>query len=251
METWLGFTVHWFPVAAVAVLAAIFVRRRLWRRLPFFFLYLIFALLAVAVRLLGLRIGLKAYFYSYWITDLASSVVVFLPMYEVLLRRSFPSFQKNRFYRNVFPAFAALTVVLAVLTAVQAPDKNAAFKMASRAFDFMRTAILVFFIALMAFMGRQWPRYDLGITLGFGIQAAVALTNSAVQARMHYRPTALDFVELFAYNLSCLIWLITFWKPEKLAQLVPAEQLDPQVLHQARGWEEQLKGWLAPRKGKR
>jgi hypothetical protein len=250
IENWLWVTVRWFPVVAVAVLGIIFARRRLWHRLPFFFLYVACALLFVAVQLVSFRVGRKAYFYGYWITDLASSVVVLLPMYEVFLRRLFPGFQRNRFYRSAFPVFAGLIFVLAVLTALQSPDKGSAFQMASRAFDFMRTAILVFFIGLMALMGRQWTRYDLGVTLGFGIQAAVALANSAVKARMHYRPTVLDFVELFAYNLSCLIWLVTFWKPERPSQIVPAEQLDPAMLHQARGWEQQLKTWLTPRKDK-
>jgi hypothetical protein len=251
VETWLSFAVRWFPIAAVAVLVAIFAWRRLWRGLPFFFLYLAFALLVVAARIVAFHVGRKAYFYTYWISDLASSIVVFLPMYEIFLKRLFAGFQKNRFYRSIFPLFAALTLILTVFTALQAPDKGAAFRMASRGFDFARTAILVFFIGLMAFMGRRWTRYDLGITLGFAIQAAVALVNSAVRVHTHYKPTIMDTVEIVSYNLSCIIWLITFWKPEKPSQLRPAEQLDPEMLQQARGWEEQLKGWITPRKSKR
>jgi hypothetical protein len=196
------------------------------------------------------RVGRSAYFYAYWITDLVVSFVVFFPLYEIFLRRLFPGFQKNRFYRNAFPLFAVLVLVLTILTALQAPDKRAAFQMASRGFDFARTVTLVFFIGLMAFMGRQWPRYDLGIALGFGVQAAVALANSAVRTAMHYKPTVLGTVELVAYNVTCFIWLVTFWKPEKPSVPVTAEPLDPGMLHQARGWEEQLKSWLAPRKDK-
>ncbi|HKF22840.1 MAG TPA: hypothetical protein VKE93_14815 [Candidatus Angelobacter sp.] len=249
-ETWLSLTVRWFPVIAVVVLAAIFVWRQLWRQLPFFFLYLIAALLVVATKIAAFHIGHTTYFYTYWIADLVGSVVVFLAMYEVFLRRLFTGFQKNRFYRNIFPLFAALTLVLTVLTALQAPDKRAAFQMASRGFDFTRTAVLVFFIGLMAFMGRHWPKYDLGITLGFGIQAAVALADSAVRTLTHYTPTVLGTVEFAAYNVTCVIWLITFWKPERKS-LQSAEQLDPAMLEQARSWEEQLKDWIAPRRGRR
>src|SRR5215467_13829397 len=215
IETWLWLSLRWFPVAAVALLAAIFAWRRLWRRLPLFFFYLVFALLVVGFDLVSSHISHKAYLYSYWITEFAGDVVVLLPMYEIFLRRLFPSFQKNRLYRNIFPVFAALIVILTVFTALQAPDKGAALRMASRAFDFMRTAILVFFIGLMALMGRRWTRYDLGIALGFGIQAAVALANAAIRAQMHYKPTFMDSLEVISYNITCLIWLATFWKPER------------------------------------
>jgi hypothetical protein len=250
-RTWAWFLVVWLPVGAVSMVAAIFLWRRLWRDLPFFFLYLAFGLLVGIVRYLSSPFGEWSVFYTYWISDLVASLVVFLAMYEVFLRRLFARSNKNRFYNRFFPLVAVVVLILAVLTAAQAPDKGAAFSMASRAFDFIRTAVLVFFIGLMLLMGREWTRYDLGITLGFAIQAAVALANSAVRARMHYVPTIMDTVEIVAYDLSCLIWLITFWKPEKRTKFITPEQLDPEMLHQARSWETQLKDWLTPGKSKR
>jgi hypothetical protein len=251
LQTWLWFCFRWFPILAVSLLALMFLWRRLWRELPFFFLYVASALLVGLVRYGGFLLGRRANFYTYWISDLAMSVIAFLPMYEVFLRRLFEGFHKNRFYRNIFPLVATTALLLAVLTAWQAQDKGAAFQMASRGFDFMRTFVLVFFIGLMLFMGRNWSRNELGITLGFAIQAAVALVTAAARARAHYQPTLFDVAERIAYDFSCLIWLVTFWKPEKRTQFVSAEQLDPEMLHQARSWETQLKGWLIPGKNKR
>jgi hypothetical protein len=250
-RTWAWFLVVWLPVGELSMVAAIFFWRRLWRDLPFFFLYLAFALLVGVVRYLSSPFGEWPVFYTYWISDLIASLVVFLAMYEVFLRRLFAKSNKNPFYKRFFPLVAVVILVLAVLTAVQAPDKGAAFSMASRAFDFIRTAVLVFFMGLMVLMGRGWSRYDLGITLGFAIQAAVALANAAVRASTHYQATALNSAEIVAYDLSCLIWLITFWKPEKRTQFITPEQLDPEMLQQARSWETQLKAWLAPGKSKR
>lgn len=251
IQTWLLLAVRWFPVIAISVLTALFVWRRLWRGLAFFFVYLVCTLLSVAAQYIGFRLGQWPFFYAYWISDLVSAIVAFLPMYEVFLRRLFSGFHKTRLYRSMFPMVAVAILVLAVLTALHAHDKGAAFQTASRAFDFTRTAVLAFFIGLMLLMGRDWTRYDLGITLGFAIQAAVALANSAVRAGLHYTPPLLGTIDVIAYNLSCLIWLITFWKPEKRTQLLPAEQLDPEMLHQARSWETQLKDWLIPGKNKR
>lgn len=245
------FAVRWFPVAAVAVLVCVFLWRRLWRDLPFFFLYLASALLVAALRYVSFKIGGRQFFYLYWISDLAASLLTFLPMYEVFFKRMFPRSHKTLFYRAIFPLVAVVILVLTVLTALQAQDRRAAFQIASRAFDFMRTSILVFFIALIVLMGRAWTRYDLGITLGFAIQASVALANAAVKARMHYLPSFLDTAELVAYNVSCVIWLVTFSRPEKAIHGAHPDQLTYATLDQARGWERMLKTWLTPGKGKR
>jgi hypothetical protein len=97
-------------------------------------------------------------------------------------------------------------------------------------------------------MGREWPRYDFGIALGFGVQAAVALADTAVRSRLHYRPAILDNFEFVAYNISCLIWLITFWKPERPLTQTLADQITPETLHEAKKWEEILKGFITPGK---
>lgn len=238
----------WYPLLAVLLLAAIFVWRRLFRELPFFFFYLVSALLITAMRFGMMHLGRRAYFYTYWISDLAGSLIVFLAIYEVFLRRLFHGFHKIHFYRKLFAMVAVGVLLLTVLTALQANDKGAAFQMASRAFDFMRTAVLVFFIGLMTFMGREWTRYDLGIALGFGIQASAALATAAVRTQMHYKPTFMDTVQAIAYNVSCLIWLLAFWKQENREEVPPKDELGPQLLREARGWETILKSWLKPGK---
>jgi hypothetical protein len=218
--------------------------RRVYRELPFFFFYIVSALCIGIARYVGFHIGHDVYFYVYWVSELAGAVFVSLALYEVFLRRLFPSFQKVRFYRNLFPLAAAVILLLTLVTASGAPDRHAAFLTASRGADFVRTAILVFFVALMALMGREWPRYDFGIALGFGIQAAVALADTAVRSRLHYRPPILDTVEFVGYNLSCLIWVITFWKREKpLAQ--PPTNLGLGTLGEAKKWEDSLKEFIS------
>ena len=176
-----------------------------------------------------------------------ASLLAFFPMYEVFLRRLFPKFYKTRFYRQIFPLAALFILVVAVFVAFQAKDRHAAFLMASKAFDFMRTAVLTFFIGLMLLMGRLWTRYDLGITLGFAIQASVALANAAVQLQIHRQPAVLGTAEIIAYAISCVIWLITFSKPEQRTHLGP-DQLDSGTLRQARTWESMLKAWLTSKR---
>lgn len=222
--------------------------RRAYRELPFFFLFVISSLLLGVLRYVALYAWRHNedfhiyYFYVYWITELAAAVPVALALYEIFLRRLFPSFQKVRFYRNLFPLAAVTIFLLTVITALQSSDKHAALVTASHGADFVRTAILVFFVALMAFMGRQWNRYDFGIALGFGLQAAVALADTAVGFKFHNLPALLNNIDIIVYDITCLIWLITFWKPEKALVTDTADKrIAEDALRQAREWKEALK----------
>jgi hypothetical protein len=238
----------WFPVVILTLLSGVFLLRRIWADLPFFFLYIISAPIIGILRSMVYPLSRGAYFYVYWISELELAVVFSLALYEVFIRRLFPRFHKVRFYRGLFPAVAAAILLLTIVAVFQSSDRKAAFQVASRAFDFVRTAFLVFFMFLMLMMGRQWGRYDLGITLGFGIQAAAALANAAVRSRLGHRSSFFDSVEIVTFEIACVIWLLTFLKPERPDHLQPAGELDASVLPQARKWELVLKDWLTPGK---
>ena len=248
LTKWVAF-LQLFPILATVALTGIFVWRRLYRELPFFFLYLVAALLIAATRYIGVvYFKDSVFFYIYWISDLAGTPLVFLAIYEVFLKRLFPRFLKTRFYRSLFPVVGAAILLLTILTAIQATDQRAAFQSASQAFDFARTTILGFCVVLFLFMGRRWTKYNFAIVMGFGIQAAVAMINAAVRARLHRQPPIMGLVALIAYDAACLIWLVGFWRPEKPVRVVSTDQITPQTVQQAREWEDSLKDWLRPGK---
>ncbi|HEX7288807.1 MAG TPA: hypothetical protein VF532_21670 [Candidatus Angelobacter sp.] len=223
-------------------------KRRTYRELPFFFLYTVSASLIGGLRFLAFYLGRTPYFYTYWISELAGTILVFLALYELFLRRLFPGFHKSGFYRNLFPLAAVVFLLLTVLAALFAHDKQSVFVSASRQFDFLRTAVLVFFTALMLLMGRNWNRYELGIAAGFAVQAAAALANAAIRIRSRQQSHAMDTLEVVAYELSCFIWLITFLRPSGRIELQLDESGQEERLREARSWETALKQWLRPRK---
>lgn len=228
---------------ALVLVGGIMYARRAYRELPFFFLYVISAPFIGIIRYAAFHLGRGLYFYVYWISELTGAVFVSLALYEIFLRRLFPGFQKVRFYRHLFPLVAGAILLVTVVTASEASDKHAAFLTASHGADFIRTAILVFFVALMALMGRAWRRYDFGIALGFGVQAAAAITDTAFRSRLSGNPNALNTIDFIAYNISCLIWLITFLKREKTPPVL-IDHLSPETLDQAKKWEDTLKDFL-------
>jgi len=239
----------WFAVVVLSLLSAVFLWRQIWRDLPLFFLYIISAPIIGILRFTVYPLSRGAYFYVYWVSELAGAVFCSLALYEVFIRRVFPRFHKVRFYRGLFPAAAAAILLLTIVAVLLSPDRKSSFEAASSAFDFVRTAFLVFVMVLMLLMGRQWGRYDLGITLGFGIQAAAALANAAVRTRLGgHRSAIFDTAEFVTFEIACVIWLITFLKPETPDRLQPAGPLDASVLPQARKWESVVKEWLTPGK---
>jgi hypothetical protein len=241
----------WFPVLALVVVGGLMYWRRVHRELPLFFIY---ALSAPVIGVLRPSVFYTAphnvYFYVYWISELAAAVFVSLALYEVFLRRLFPSFQKVRFYRNLFPIAACVILLVTVIVAAKSADPKATFMSASRGADFIRTAVLVFFVALMVFMGREWRRYDFGIAFGFGIQAAATLADIALRSGLHSQPAVLDMVQFIAYNISCMIWLITFLKPESPQLQAAPGAFSSETLDEARKWEGKLKELLVRDKRK-
>jgi hypothetical protein len=250
---WLWDGIVWLSLPLLGVLGGVFVWRRLYRELPFFFLYVLSGLLIGVVRLITYRLGSsQAYFYVYWYSEFAGTMAPMLAIYEVFLRRLFPAFHKVRLYRFLFPAAAFVIAFLAFLSAAHAAtDLRAAFDSTSRALDFLRSAVVGFFAALTLLMGRRFAGSDFWIAAGFGIQAAVALANAAIRTRFPSTAAAFDVAEIVTYDLVCLTWLVTFWRSDTEREPPASTHLDPAMLHEARSWETMLKDWLTPGKNKR
>jgi hypothetical protein len=242
----------WFSLPVLGLLAACAAKRKLYREFPFFFAYVLAACLVGVVRFVVYKeCSAQLYFYVFWCSDFVLLVATFLALYETFLRRIFPVFFNVRLYRFLFPAAGSVIAFLAFLTALHSPNKHAAFLITSRVFDFLRSAVIGFFVFLVLLMGREFSGYEFSIACGFGLQAAAALVNSAVKTRANYKPTILDRFETVAYDIACLIWLVSFSKRPKPVVTLPVDQLDSEMLHQARTWETLLKDWLTLGKTKR
>ena len=216
---WIWDFLAWLSLPLLVLLVGVMVWRKHYKNFPFFFFYVLTTCLIGAIRFIAYKgFSTKTYFYVYWGSEFVTVVVAFSALYETFLRRIFPGFYKVRFYRYLFPGAAFLIAALAFLTAINAPDKRAAFFITSRILDFLRSAIIGFFVVLILFMGRLFTGQEFSIASGFGIQAAISLVNAAIRTLNRYKPTALDRFEPIAFDLACLIWLWSFSRPLNLSQ---------------------------------
>ncbi|HEY6252707.1 MAG TPA: hypothetical protein VI685_22350 [Candidatus Angelobacter sp.] len=238
--------VYWLSTPALAALGAIFLLRRLFQSFRLFFAYVLIAFLSDVSRLVAYPRSFRVYAYTYWISQLVNTVFAILAISELFLKRLFPQFQKIGFYRSLFSIMAVLLVGLATLTAFHSIPTGILVKIL-HVLDFLRVATLFFFVGLMVFMGRRWGRYEFGIALGFSVDAAAFLTAFAINTRPGLLRNFAANLPVFAYDIACLIWLITFLKPEKSSP-VPTGPLSPEVIEEAQRWEKAArKSWTGKR----
>jgi hypothetical protein len=241
---WIWDVVAWISLPLLVLLAGVMVWRRLQREFPFFFAYVTVTALVGVVRFIAYKgYSAKVYFYVFWSSDFVILLVTFLSIYEIFLKRIFPGFIRVRFYRYLFPVVAVIISLFAFMMALHAPDQRAAFLTTSRIFDFLRSAVIGFFVCLILFMGRAFVGYEFSITAGFGIQAAIALAHAAVRLRQSSRSVAMERLELIAFDIACLIWLLSF-SIGKSAVPNHGQDRDLTTLQEARKWEESLKDFI-------
>lgn len=243
--SWIWDFLAWLSLPLVILLAGVIAWRRLQRKFPFFFGYVLIAFSAGVVRFVVYKLcSSRVYFYVFWVSDVVGVLAALLAIYETFLRRIFPSFAAVRFYRYLFPAAAVVIAVLGLLSALHSPNTGAAYYITSRVLDFIRSAVIGFFVAVILLMGRQFIGYEFSIAAGFGIQAAVALANAALRMQMH-KTTPLDRFEPVAFDAACFIWLWAFFNKKNVPKAQStAVQLEPEMLHQAKKWEDVLKDFL-------
>jgi len=246
-QGWFQFLIDWVGLPSLALLAVILIYRRWYREFPFFCLYVIGAEFVGITRLFFFGESTRVYSRVYWISDTALAAFAFLATYELFFRRLFPGFYKTRFYRLLFPAAAILVTVLVSCSSLMGGHLFA-LALTTRIFVFLRAAILVFFVALMIMMGRQWTKQEFAIAFGFGLDVSTSSILLGILSYKSSRNEILSRIAVIAYDLACLIWLYCFWSAPKSQATFPTSSLPSEALHEAKKWEKTLKDYIAPGK---
>ena len=234
----------WVSLPTLAVLAGIFLWRRLYKEFPLFFSYIIVISFVTIIRLVAYSmVTQESYSYLYWISSIVGSALAIMAVIEVFLRRLFAGFVRVRLYRILFPAVALIITLCAIFTALFSPDKWAVFGVTDRVVTFVRVAFLGFFVALMLLMGRHWTKYELAISFGFSIHAAASFFTSAMWVHPRYRNSVVNDLPRIAWDIACFIWLLSFGKAEKPVDVVSTTPLT-ETLSEAKKLEKTLKDWL-------
>src|ERR1041384_7333124 len=205
----------WATLPMLVVLLGLMFWRHSVRSFPWFFTYVLYAVLAAIARFI-LRHN-EIYPYVYWYSDVGYAVIGIAVMYEVFRIVS----QKliARFWANtIFSVIVIGTLILTYLR-TRAVDTHlnptmtwfVGIEMGARIIEVAMFLLLLIFVAVL---GLRWRAHQFGISAGFGIYAAVSLLASTKYYEIGSKLVlAWALMSVVSYTVIVLIWLWYFSTP--------------------------------------
>ena len=218
------------PVLAI-LLTAILIRRKLHREFPFFFIYVVFAILADILRL-SVSSDYQTYFKVFWATAALYDVLALLALHEVFHEVFLPFYTLWWWFRLLFPGTVGIAALVQIRRAIlnppiQAPPLVAAILSIGRVINWVEAALFGLFFALVLLLGVRWRSYPFGIVEGFGLSALGALIAYGLRSEFGTKyNTLVKYAPPVAYIVGVLVWLDTFLR-----------QPDPELVH---AWRDKI-----------
>src|SRR5438045_4149685 len=200
------------PIVEVGI-AALMVRRGLLRQFKFFFVYILAQLVTFAVLFPAyVWRSYNAAFSLYWCLNAVSVTCGFLVIHEVFVD-VFKFFHTLRDLGTVLFKWAGLVMLLvAGVVSVSTNSSGVAPWMqaivtSQRCVRIIQVGMVLFLLFFAHYLGVSRRQHSFGIALGFGAFSVVELALIASWAGDHLGTTALNLVNMAAYNAALLIWL--------------------------------------------
>ena len=199
------------PVLQTAIAIAMF-RRGQHRTFKYFFAYIVTQIMTFAVVFPIYRYYYSAAFYVSWISTAISVALGFMVIHEAFLD-VFRPFHTLRDLGTVLFKWAGLVMLLVagvVSVSTSSSDLAAwvqAIMTAQRCVRIIQVGMVLFLIFFARYLGVSRRQHSFGIALGFGTFAVVELALIASWAGDHLGNTAMNLINMGAYNASLLVWL--------------------------------------------
>lgn len=208
--------------AGQLVLLIVMVRRGLVRQMPWFFIYTVWVMTTSLLQLpfylqsRALRSVTLANFYVSWTADAGSVALGFLAVYELFGQ----VFQPYQAFRHWAPALFRWCGVILLLVGsagavLSSPNRElkavAGLLVLERTLRVVQVGLLLLVLITSRYLHIAWKPHLLGVALGFGMYAAVAIVCTTMQAQngpVGY--WVLGMVSFTAYTCAVLIWVAYF-----------------------------------------
>jgi len=232
------FAMSFTPAAILLALAVLFVRRRIYRAFPLFFGYVLFAVLATAVRV-SVRSQLTAYFWAYWITDAGYGLLALLALNEVFKHLFEFDYKEYWWFRLSLPTAA---FVIALVFFVQPMGQVSSYPVRNAVFSFdlgmhcLEGLILILFVVLDKVFAAVYDQYDYGVVRGFGVSAFVTIFADLARSHFGSRYTLVfAYAPPMGYIVATLIWLHAFLSKPPERQRLPITMKELMALMRKQG----------------
>jgi hypothetical protein len=245
------------PNLLLLILAFLLWRRKLYKQFP---LFQIFAVVLGAVQLTLYAadvipsVSAKTWWRIFWVGLLIEALVKFALIGEIFARVFGHYDSLASVGKKVISGFGVALVMAASLAAAYAPIDNPHYTFISYAHILDQTVymvecgLLLFIFLFAAYFHLRWDKPLFGLALGMAISACVHLATWAVIANggMMEKRHLLDMLNMAAYHLCVLIWLYSFFTPEKKISgiKIPAPNDLPSPEHDLEIWNQELERLL-------
>lgn len=195
-----------------AVVAGVMYWRKLHRKFPIFFAYILFQFLTFPLLFsIFLRGSYALFFYIYWGWFAISLALGFKVIHEIFLD-VFRPYHTLKDLGSVLFKWAALVMLLvagvvaaASPTAVQGPLVQA-LGTVQRCVRVTQCGLILFLLVFSRYLGVSRKQHSFGIALGFGGFAIAELILMALRAASYIGEPKMNLVNMAAYNCAVLVW---------------------------------------------
>jgi len=198
------------PVLQAAV-AAVMLRRKLHKKFPVFFAYIITEIVMFAICFpIYLKGSYSAFFYAYWILAVISLGVGFFVIHEVFsdIFRPFHTLRDLGTVLFTWAGFVMLmvaAVVAAASPASHSPIVEAVLTL-QRCVRVIQCGLVLFLVVFSKYLGVSRKQLSFGIMMGFGGFALVELAVVALFDAGRISESHMSLVNMGAYNVAIASW---------------------------------------------
>ena len=209
----------YIPLTLLCILSVLLACRRAFVSFPWFFAYVLFAVVADIARFY-VHSRPQPYFLIYWSTESGYALLGIGVMYEVY-RSVVGHLGRAGWPRLLFPFLSLVSVLLTAGCATAWPASELSTRimilvLLEIAVRFLEVLMFASLVTLVLALGLQWRQYAFGIATGFGVYSTVALlttTRFFLLGRGYFFFWA--WALIVSYSSAVLIWLWFFSGTER------------------------------------
>jgi hypothetical protein len=247
---WLRYYLWIAPHVLLAVFVALFVLKRAHKRFPIFCGYVVAELLEfLAAVVIRLHSPFSTITYRWVVNVLGDGVCAVIALgvvYELANDLLFTRSSVAPLLRRVLKMCLAMLVVVAAISAGALADISIyrvtnVFEALDFSSSFILSGILIALLAFSRLLRISWRTLPAGLVLGFGISASINLASAPLRSAFgKVSIIPVDIVQMSAFHLCVVIWLIYLLLSERLPE-IPSRTLQASDLNQ---WSEELQGMV-------
>jgi len=240
--TWHGQSVSLYLWCAQPILqsvvAAIFWRRKLNKRFPVFFFFLLaqVAIFSIIFPLWFAGYSPKIYFISFWLGDAISAFLGFKVIHEIFLDVFRPYHTLKDLGTLLFRWAGVVLLLVSVVVAFSNSFDHSplihAVTTLQRSVRIVQLGLILFLLLFSRYLGVSRKQVSFGISLGFGLFAGVDLMMYALRSGGFVGQSQLNLTNMVTYIVAIFIWLGYSLSRQ-------AVRLEPNHL-QTQRWEQSL-----------